>query len=131
MGIYSFLGDAYNTPLFFREAFQLLKRGGELVLILPNYSWASALRRELKIPAQMTIFVSGNSQLFAPSFTIPKRVLTSQLIEHGFEITRTTDLFLPPDFPKDRIPEHIMIPSRVQKLDPYTLPVLSVFEATK
>jgi SAM-dependent methyltransferase len=131
LGIYSFLGDAYSTQFFLREAFLLLKNGGELVMIIPSDIWASALRRELKIPFQMTMFVSKQSQLFAPSFTIPRTVLELQLSEVGFHASHSTELFLPSDFSKERIPEHILIPSRVLKIDPYRLPILSLVKAVK
>jgi SAM-dependent methyltransferase len=130
-GVYSFLGDAFSNSVFFVQVFRVLKQGGEFLLILPAHLWAHTLRMELKIPLDMTLFVSGNSKLFAPSFTFQRQSLESQMSEIGFRIADSRDLFLPADFPKDKIPEHIAIPSRVLNVRPHNLPILSLIRGLK
>ena len=130
-GLYSFLGDAFGTWEFFRESFRVLKSGGELFYVAPNYEWAVSLRNELGISCDTTRFVSSGETISAPSFVFRGEALKSDLSKAGFSKVRFEHLCLPTEFPRRELPEHILIPSRKLGLDPYRLPIVSLWVATK
>lgn len=130
-GVYSFLGDAYCTPAFFREVFRVLRSAGELLFIVPSHLWATTLRKELGIPQDLTVFVSEGAEILAPSATFPKECFEYELSRAKFRDTQTEDLFLPRDLPRNQLPRHILVPSQVLNVDPYELPILTMARGVK
>ena len=130
-GVYSFLGDAFSNSVFLAQAFRVLKKGGEFLLVLPANLWAHTLRNALGIPLESTMFVRGTSRLFSPSFAIPRQMLESEMSKIGFRVIDSIDLCLPSGFPEDQVPEHIILPSKILKVNPYNMPILSLVRASK
>lgn len=130
-GVYSFLGDAFNTPSYFKEVFRVMENGGMFLHIVPNYLWATTLRKNLGIAIDVTILLNKNEKIVAPSFTLSGDRLEAMLLEIGFSEALAEDLLLPLDFPREKLPEHILIPSQELKLDPYELPILTAVHANK
>ncbi len=131
VGVYSFMGDPFGTIEFFREAFRVLETSGELLYIAPNHVWALTLRQALGIKPELTTFPSEGPDFTAPSITYPGIFLREKLVEIGFADAQFEDLFLTPAYPEKVLPEHIMIPSRILGLEPYTTPLLTVIRGMK
>jgi len=130
-GVYSFLGDAFNIPNYFKEVFRVMEDGGVFLHIVPSYLWATTLRKNLGIATDVTILINKNEKIVAPSFVLSGDCLEAMLLEIGFSEAHAQDLVLPKDFPRAHLPEHILIPSQELKLDPYELPILTAVHASK
>jgi len=130
-GVYSFLGDAFSTAEYFKEVFRVMEHGGVFLHIVPNYFWATTLRKSLGNPIDVTTFINKNQKIVAPSFVLSSSCLKAMLLEIGFSKAAVEDLVLSRDFPREELPEHILIPSQELKLDPYELPILTAVDANK
>lgn len=130
-GVYSFLGDAFNTPNYFKEVFRVMEHGGVFLHIVPGYLWATTLRKKLGIATDVTILTNKNEKIVAPSFVLSGDCLEVMLLEIGFSEVLAEDLVLPRDFPRTQLPEHILIPSQELNFDPYELPILTAVHANK
>jgi SAM-dependent methyltransferase len=131
-GVYSFLGDAFNTSDYFEEVLRVLVKGGEFIHVVPKFDWAKVLRKEIGISLHQTCFPQdGDGKVFAPSVVWPNHELKTMLVEKGFVRCITQDLCVPREVPKDQLSSHITIPSRKLHRDPYELPFLTVLRAQK
>jgi len=130
-GVYSFLGDPFNIPNYFKEVFRVVEQGGVFLHIVPCYLWATTLREKLGVATDVTVLINNNEKIVAPSFVLSKNCFELTLLEMGFSEALAEDLMLPRDFPREQLPKHILIPSQELKLDPYKLPILTAVHAIK
>jgi len=130
-GIYSFLGDPFNHPFYFQESYRVLKNNGEFLHIIPNYIWATTLRKSVDIPINTTEFLDNGDRIIVPSFVLPDSQIKEELEKIGFIRVMIKDLFLPYHIKKGKIPEHILIPIKSLNIELYKLPILTAIHAIK
>lgn len=80
------LCDSYATLKVFQEVYRVLALGGQFVCALPSKVWGLALRNNLGISLQETVFPSpyGNSTIL-PSFLYSETELYDLLTKASFE----------------------------------------------
>ena len=131
-GVYSILGDPYALPQYFREAHRILKTHGRLLYIGPTYVWGRTLRVELGIDVNLTEFKTRDGDVIqAPSFLYEPKEMEQLLVSAGFSRIFHNELRLPKKVRSPSVTPHILIPSRILRLDPYELPILDVYWAVK
>jgi hypothetical protein len=131
-GIYSFLGDAFNTDDYFREVRRTLLKNGEFIHIVPDFLWAETLRKEIGIPLNETYFPHNQgSKVFAPSIVWSDDKLRNMIFQAGFTKCNLEHLYVPREAAENQLSSHILIPSRKLRVSPYDMPFLTVLRAEK
>lgn len=83
----SSLGDPYNRPAFWREAFRILAPGGIGFFTTPSYEWARSFRRMSSESAGYEL--RDGTSAFFPSFIYAESHQRSMIESAGFLVTAT------------------------------------------
>lgn len=130
-GVYSFLGDPFNTVRYFEEVYRVLKLNGRFLHIIPNYLWASTLRNKIGIPINKTIFFDKGKKIVAPSLVLSNKYLEKILDILGFSEIIIKDLFLSHHYPKYKLSNHIKIAMKELNMEIYKIPLLTSISTIK
>lgn len=130
-GVFSFLGDSFNHVAYYREVKRILKPDGRLLHVIPHSDWGEELRRLLRTPPDVALFLTEGTAIAAPSLLKPQHTIERELRELDFTRISFRELPLPTDYPGDAIPEQIALPSKSLDIGPYELKILLAVEAQK
>jgi SAM-dependent methyltransferase len=130
-GVVAFLADPYNHPVFFSQAWRILRKGGCLSFTLPNHDWATAVRTALGQPVEETHFIHRDRRILrVPSLT--RGVVQQCALLHalGFRVLSAYSVSLincPAVLPS----HHVVLAARIFGCDPRQVPLLDVYIASK
>jgi len=130
-GVFSFLGDSFNHVAYYKEVERILKRHGRLLHVIPHCEWGEELRRLLRTPPDVALFLTEGAPIVAPSLLKPQDTIQRELRALDFTRISFRELRLPTNYPGDAIPEQIALPSRSLDISPYELKILLAVEAQK
>lgn len=81
----SSLGDPYNDPLFWDEAYRVLRAGGIVHFTTPSYDWAFAYRTLTGTSMSTAVFeLSDGRQICLPSLIYPEDEQRELMASSGF-----------------------------------------------
>lgn len=131
-GVFAFLADSYNVPRFYKEAWQVLRGGGFLLMTCPTRLWAKTLREGDGDSLHYARFTTLEGRtMFIPSITWSREEYY-ELLEHvGFTMVVYEEFCLPPDYPSSRIPDTIHLPARQLGTEASRLPLVTALLAQK
>jgi SAM-dependent methyltransferase len=90
----SSLGDPYNEPAFWNEAWRALTPGGLALFTTPSYEWASSFRTsadgEKELAAAFDLF--GDGRVFVPSWIYPDDEQRKLIESCGLSVEEATEV---------------------------------------
>lgn len=130
-GAASFLGDAFDTEIYFREVFRILNPGGHFMHVVPTAVWGHTLRRHRGYNLDETVFIGRSGTLVrAPSVLHDARTLKNVVKKSGF--TSVTTVPLPTSGTQaEAAPEDVCVVATTLGIPVQELPVLLVLRAQR